>query len=254
MKKGSDVETFPEFMITSENSVASNSQSEGVKGWIYDGIDGKQMAYWICESDGISKNIRIVRGQECRDDPCAALQELAAQNYGPSSTLPTSLLRGWYNKNASIFRIAVTSENSVAGYISSLPLCKKIFERTIDPGFQESCITAQDIDTSLCSSDGGVFISSIVVAPEYQKHTPASLLLRLAFIEDLISECAGEDQEVRISAQTLSAKGESCIGSLGLKAYGFTTAGWKIYYGKLGRAGLHSVRQELQQKMATRFK
>lgn len=213
-----------------------------------------EMAYWICESDGISKNIRIVRGQECRDDPCAALQELAAQNYGPSSTLPTSLLRGWYNKNASIFRIAVTSENSVAGYISSLPLCKKIFERTIDPGFQESCITAQDIDTSLCSSDGGVFISSIVVAPEYQKHTPASLLLRLAFIEDLISECAGEDQEVRISAQTLSAKGESCIGSLGLKAYGFTTAGWKIYYGKLGRAGLHSVRQELQLKMATRFK
>lgn len=38
----------------SENSVASNSQSEGVKGWIYEGIDGKQMAYWICEIDGES--------------------------------------------------------------------------------------------------------------------------------------------------------------------------------------------------------
>ena len=201
-----------------------------------------------------SKNFRIVRGQECRDDPCAALQELAVQNYGPSSALPASLLRGWYEKNTSIFRIAMTSENLVAGYISSLPLFETIFERTIDPDFEEKFITAQDIDTSLCSSDGGVFISSIVVAPEYQKHTPTSLLLRLALIEDLIRERSREKQTVRISAQALSTKGEACMGSLGMEAGGFTTTGWKIYYGKLGRAGLYRVRKELQQKIATRFK
>ena len=201
-----------------------------------------------------SKNFRIVRGQECRDDPCAALQELAVQNYGPSSALPASLLQGWYEKNTSIFRIAMTSENLVAGYISSLPLVATIFEQTLDPDFQEKFITAQDIDTSLCSSDGGVFISSIVVAPEYQKHTPTSLLLRLALIDDLIRECSREKQTVRISAQALSTKGEACMGSLGMKACGFTTTGWKIYYGKLGRAGLHRVRKELQQKIATRFK
>jgi len=200
-----------------------------------------------------SKIIRIVRGQECRDNPCAALVELAVQNYGSSSALPASLLRGWYEKNTSIFRIAVTSENLVAGYISSLPLCAKIFERTIAPDFQERFITAEDIDTSLGSPDGGIFISSIVVAPEFQKRTPASLLLRLALIEDLISECSGENHSVRISAQALSAKGEACMGSLGLKAYGFTTAGWIIYYGTLGRAGLHSVRHELRQKIAARF-
>ena len=201
-----------------------------------------------------SKNFRIVRGQECRDDPCAALQELAVQNYGPSSALRASLLRGWYEKNTSIFRIAMTSENLVAGYISSLPLFERIFERTLDPDFEEKFITAQDIDTSLCSSDGGVFISSIVVAPEYQKHTPTSLLLRLALIDDLIRECSREKQTVRISAQALSTKGEACMGSLGMKAGGLTTTGWKIYYGKLGRAGLRRIRKELQQKIAARFK
>ncbi len=49
------MEDFPEFMKTSKNSIASKAQSTGVKGWVYDGIDGKQMAYWICEVDGVSK-------------------------------------------------------------------------------------------------------------------------------------------------------------------------------------------------------
>ncbi len=201
-----------------------------------------------------SPTIRIVRGQECSNDPCAALQEIAAQNYGPSIALPVSGLKIWYEKNPSIFRIAMTSENTVVGYISSLPLFAKMFERTIDPDFQENIITAEDIDTFLCSSDGGVFISSIAVAPEYQKLSPASLLLRLALIEDLIRECTDENQTVRFSAQTLSAKGEACMSSLGLKARGFTTSRWRIHYGKLGRAGLRIIQRKLQQKIAARFK
>ena len=198
--------------------------------------------------------IRIVRGQEYRDDPCSALQSLAAQNYGLSSALPVSLLRSWYEKNTSIFRIAVTSENSVVGYISTLPLRLNMFNRTVDPDFQEIIITAEDIDTTLCSSEGGVFLSSIAVAPEYQKQSPASLLLRLALIEDLIRECAEENQTVRISAQALSVKGEACMRSLGMRARGFTTAGWRVYYGKLDRAALYSVQGELQRKIAVRFK
>lgn len=35
--------------------IAASSQSKGVKGWVYDGADGNQMAYWICEVDGESK-------------------------------------------------------------------------------------------------------------------------------------------------------------------------------------------------------
>jgi len=200
-----------------------------------------------------SPTIRILRGQECRDDPCSALQDLAVQNYGSSSALPASLLRSWYEENPSIFRIAVKSDNSVVGYISTLPLRLNVFNRTIDPDFQESIITAEDIDTSLCPSDGGVFLSSIAVAPEYQRQSPASLLLRLALIEDLIGECVEENQTVRISAQALSVKGEACMRSLGMKARGFTTAGWRVYYGKLGKAALYSLQGELQRKIAIRF-
>jgi hypothetical protein len=130
----------------------------------------------------------------------------------------------------------------------------KLFNRTIDPDFQESIIIAEDINTSLCSSNSGVFLSSIAVAPEYQKQSPASLLLRLALIEDLIRECSAENQTVRISAQALSVKGEACMRSLGMKARGFTTAGWRVYYGKLDRAALYSLQRELQRKFTARFK
>jgi ribosomal protein S18 acetylase RimI-like enzyme len=148
----------------------------------------------------------------------------------------------------------VKSDNSVVGYISTLPLRLNVFNRTIDPDFQESIITAEDIDTSLCPSDGGVFLSSIAVAPEYQRQSPASLLLRLALIEDLIGECVEENQTVRISAQALSVKGEACMRSLGMKARGFTTVGWRVYYGKLDRAALYCLQGELQRKFAARFK
>jgi hypothetical protein len=45
---------FPDFMKNSANRIASGSQSKGVRGWVYDGIEGSQMAYWICECDGLS--------------------------------------------------------------------------------------------------------------------------------------------------------------------------------------------------------
>ena len=198
-------------------------------------------------------SIRIVRGQACADDPCAALHRLAVQTYGPVSALPVSILRNWYAKNGAIFRIAVTSEDQVAGYLSSLPLSANIFEKTLDSDFLETSIVADDIDTSLCAANGGVFISSIVVAPEYQKRTPASLLLRLAFIADLAADGHAQNQTVRISAQALSPKGEACMRSLGMKARDLTACGWKVYYGRLGRADLLGVRKELQRKLASRF-
>ncbi len=46
---------FPDFMKSEENQIATKSQSKGVKGWVYDGADGSQIAFWICEIDGISK-------------------------------------------------------------------------------------------------------------------------------------------------------------------------------------------------------
>lgn len=34
---------FPEFMRNEKNAIDSLSQSDGVKGYVYDGVDGSQM-------------------------------------------------------------------------------------------------------------------------------------------------------------------------------------------------------------------
>lgn len=198
--------------------------------------------------------LRILRGQAYRADPCSAIQKLAAKNYGASSALPVSLLQSWYRQNPAIFRVALNSKNSVVGYISSLPLFANAFSRTIDIDFQECSIAADDIDESFFPSSGGIFISSIVVAPEYQNRAPNSLLLRLTLMEDLIGACPEGNPIIRISAQALSPKGEACMRSLGMKVCGTTTAGWKVYYGKLSKPDLHGIHRELQRKIETRFK
>jgi mannose-6-phosphate isomerase-like protein (cupin superfamily) len=48
------VNRFPDFMKNPANAVASSSQSAGVEGYVFDGIDGSQMAFWECEEDVVS--------------------------------------------------------------------------------------------------------------------------------------------------------------------------------------------------------
>lgn len=45
---------FPEFMRNDANSIDSQFQSSGVKGYVFDGVDGSQMAFWTCTKDGYS--------------------------------------------------------------------------------------------------------------------------------------------------------------------------------------------------------
>jgi len=49
------VDDFPVFMKDNANAVPLQYQSSGVRGWFYESVDGKQMAYWICEKDGVSQ-------------------------------------------------------------------------------------------------------------------------------------------------------------------------------------------------------
>jgi quercetin dioxygenase-like cupin family protein len=49
------VDDFPDFMKCPDDAISSSSQSAGVRGWVYDGAGGNQMAYWICETDGVSR-------------------------------------------------------------------------------------------------------------------------------------------------------------------------------------------------------
>ncbi len=49
------INRFPDFMKNPANAVASSSQSEGTEGYLFDGADGSQMAFWECRNDGASK-------------------------------------------------------------------------------------------------------------------------------------------------------------------------------------------------------
>jgi mannose-6-phosphate isomerase-like protein (cupin superfamily) len=46
---------FPTFMKCEANRIATSSQSTpGVEGYVYDGADGTQMAFWTCHETAIS--------------------------------------------------------------------------------------------------------------------------------------------------------------------------------------------------------
>ncbi len=45
---------FPDFMKSKLNAIASRSQSKGVEGYVFDGADGSQMAFWTCRDSGES--------------------------------------------------------------------------------------------------------------------------------------------------------------------------------------------------------
>lgn len=45
---------FPEFMKNPLNAISSAHQSKGVEGYVFDGTDGSQMAFWECRISGIS--------------------------------------------------------------------------------------------------------------------------------------------------------------------------------------------------------
>jgi hypothetical protein len=43
------MDEFPEFMKDAANRIATNSQAtRGVEGYVFDGADGSQMAFWTC--------------------------------------------------------------------------------------------------------------------------------------------------------------------------------------------------------------
>ncbi|MBN2378978.1 cupin domain-containing protein [candidate division WOR-3 bacterium] len=45
---------FPEFMRNPKNAIDPQFQSEGVEGYVYDGVDGSQMAFWTTSKSGSS--------------------------------------------------------------------------------------------------------------------------------------------------------------------------------------------------------
>ncbi len=49
------MEDFPEFMKSPLNRIGTASQyTPDIEGYVYDGADGSQMAFWTCHSDRVS--------------------------------------------------------------------------------------------------------------------------------------------------------------------------------------------------------
>ena len=52
---GWEMKDFPEFMKNQANRIASASQAtRGVEGYVFDGADGSQMAFWTCHENAAS--------------------------------------------------------------------------------------------------------------------------------------------------------------------------------------------------------
>lgn len=49
------MDDFPEFMKRPANRIAVGSQATpGVEGYVFDGVDGSQMAFWTCGETALS--------------------------------------------------------------------------------------------------------------------------------------------------------------------------------------------------------
>ncbi len=49
------MDDFPQFMKSSANRIATGSQATpGVEGYVFDGSDGSQMAFWTCHETAVS--------------------------------------------------------------------------------------------------------------------------------------------------------------------------------------------------------
>lgn len=50
-EEGTSVQNFPEFMRQPANQIVASSQAtQGVEGYVFDGADGSQMAFWTCQA------------------------------------------------------------------------------------------------------------------------------------------------------------------------------------------------------------
>ncbi|MBU2548780.1 MAG: cupin [Proteobacteria bacterium] len=48
------MDDFPDFMKNPANAVGAGSQSAGLEGFVFEGRDGSQMAFWTAGRDGVS--------------------------------------------------------------------------------------------------------------------------------------------------------------------------------------------------------
>ena len=119
------------------------------------------------------------------------IERLARKVYQSSNVLPSNLLFRWYQCNPSMWWLA-KENNHLIGYMCAIPLKNEAFRKTLEQEFNESTsITNDDIRrwNDDCDSDYSIYMCSIVVDPDFRKHSnlPVCRLLIKNFLKSLLS-------------------------------------------------------------------
>jgi len=60
------MEDFPDFMKRAANRIARSAQATpGVEGYVFDGADDSQMAFWTCAENAVSTPMRTISTSTC---------------------------------------------------------------------------------------------------------------------------------------------------------------------------------------------
>lgn len=175
------------------------------------------------------------------------LNAVGAQVYGVETALSVEILTNWLQTCPQGFYF-LRSESTLAGYLYAMPITKAEYDASLDSEYDERTLYQNEFGSAGVEKPYRYYLfSSLVVAPQFRETTPASLLLRLAFLRRLI-QWSDSNSLVCISAQALSRNGESCAQSLMMEKVGITSKNWIIYNAVLSNEQLLFLEDKFQKK------
>lgn len=185
-------------------------------------------------------------------DLTVEINALGAQVYGDETALSVEILTNWLQICPQGFYF-LRSKNILAGYLYAMPITKAEYDASLGSEYDERTLYKNEFGSAEVKKPYSHYLfSSLVVAPQFQETTPASLLLRLAFLRRVI-QWSDSNSVVCISAQALSKKGESCAQSLMMKKVGITSKNWTIYSAVLSNEQLLFLDEKFQKRITEKF-
>lgn len=176
------------------------------------------------------------------------INALGAQVYGAETALSVEILTNWLQTCPQGFYF-LRSEKTLAGYLYAMPITKAEYDASLGSEYDERTLYLNEFGSAGVEKPYSYYLfSSLVVAPQFRETTPASLILRLAFIKRVI-EWSDSYSLVCISAQALSKKGESCAQSFMMEKVGITSKNWIIYSAVLSNEQLLFLEDKFQKKI-----
>jgi len=179
------------------------------------------------------------------------MNDLGVQAYGVQTALGVDILTNWLEICPDGFYF-LRRENNLAGYLYAMPISQSEYQASLNPQYDERTLFKNEYGSERIRKPYTHYLfSSLVVAPQFQEITAASLILRFAFLKRVI-QWRDINSDVFISAQALSRKGELCAESFLMKKVGKTLNNWIIYNAVLSGDDLKSLECSMQKRIIER--